>query len=341
MDMTSQIAFERAWAKAHRLPQEERAIAPAGRAAYIHGVAAGEAKNRDEAFASDMEFRDEAQAEKGREFGLSTEEKGRQVLTDLDQRYAQAVKEMDERERQFGGRLEWTGERTQKTLGEQERQFSGRLTASGSQFDRRIASESDIFERRLGASSYESGMLYNQKMTQFEQELAFRAQKFDDEIAWGREKFDRTLSFQDRVFLDKMANERRQLDTWIQSNRIGAVIQLANTFVSAYGMKKGIEQRKALTTESAGLRNELAGHRNTLANIAAEEGMIDDINNAYKTQKYEYDPNALLLGKYFISDPVQQGTMNVSHPITYSDFAKSYDRMKLPSPYQGHKYLSP
>jgi hypothetical protein len=341
MDMTSRIAFERAWGKANRLPQEERAIAPTGQVAYAHGVAAGEAKNRETAFASDMEFRDATQAEKGREYELSGEEKARQVLTSLDQRYTQAVAEMGERERQFGGKLAFAGEREGKLLEESARQFGGRLSASGGQFDQRLTAERDLFEKKLNESVYESGKLRQQKMTQFEQSLAFKAKAFDDEMAWTREKFRESLSFNDLVFADKMANERRQLDTWILSNRIGAVIQLANTAVSAYGMKQGLDARKAMNTELTAARADADAHKNSLAYDAAVEDMINEINSAYKTPKYEYDPNAVMAGKFFISDPEEQGTMSVSKPITYSDFAKMYDRMKILPPTRGNRYLSP
>jgi len=346
MDMSSQIAFERAWAKANRLPQEERAIAPTGLAAYAHGVAEGEVENKAEGFALDMAAREAAQQEqgrqfglsaeeKGRQFGLSTGEKGRQATTSLETRYAQAIKTLDERERQFGGSIEQKGRHFTLSMDERERQFGGRLAASASQFDRRLAAEKDIAGMRLGESSYESIMSTGQKMTQFEQELAFKAKKFDDEIAWMRDKFSQTLSFSDQVFADKMARQRRDLDTWILNNRIGSVVQLGNTIISAYGHKKAIDERKAINAELNAARS-VSGTRDfNRAYDLSVNTMIDEINSAYKTPKYEFDPNWEMTGKYLIN-PNETG---VTTPLSLADFAKGYDRMKVTP--QAYRYLSP
>lgn len=276
MDMSSQIAFERAWSKANRLPQEARAIAPTGMAAYEHGVAEGEAENREKGFALDMAAREAAQTEKGREFGLSTEEKGRefdvsteekgrQATTSLENRYSQAIQTLDERERQFGGRL----------------------SASASQFDRRLAADKEIAGMRLGESSYESIMSTNQKRTQFEQEFAFKAKKFDDEISLMRDQFNQTMSFNDQVFADTMMRQRRDLDTWIQNNRIGSVIRLANTVVSSYGNYKALKEREAMRAENAALRTE-AG----IADSAREQDR-QRVLGIMGIPLYEYDPDYL------------------------------------------------
>jgi hypothetical protein len=314
MDLSSQISFERAWAKANRLPQEERAIAPTGQVAYAHGVAEGEAENKAEGFAMDMAAREASQEEQGRQFGLSTGEKGRQVTTSLESRYRQAIQNLDEQARRFGQNIEWTGTRTGKVLGEQERQFSGRLAASASQFDRALAAKADIVGSRLAESSYESTMAANQKMTQFEQELAFKSKKFDDEMAWARDKFSQTMSFTDQVFADKMNRQRNDLDTWIQNNRIGAVIQLANTAVSAYGMGKAISDRKAMASENAALRTQ-AGLAETAAEINRQRVWgIEDVPT------YDYDPDWLKNGKF---------------TLQYDETTQTYEPVPLTNQNQG------
>lgn len=339
MNMSSQIAFERAWAKANRLPTEQAAIAPTGQAAYAHGIAEGEEKNRAAAFASDMTFRKEAATEKGREFEQSGAERARQTTEDLEQRYGQATKSLDERGRQFGGRLSFSEESFGKTIAETGRQFDTRLTTSGGQFDKALEAKRSIFESSLAESVYESGMIRGQKATQFEMEFAFKAKSFDDEMAWNKDKFASTLSFQDQQFMDKMSRQRRDLDTWILNSKIGSVIQLANTVVSAYGMKRGIEERRAMNAELIAARESYAVRGYNRASDAAEFDMIQDANNAYKIPKYDYDPDAVMKGNYYISDPEPVGTMNVSRPITYSDFAKSYDRMRVTP--RTYKFLSP